>query len=100
MENSQQIIEKMKFGDVDIIEQNIESDVPILVLNAIIFGTQKRIKSEAFISGLKSAVENHEILMGKKINDFAIAALHILNEKKYVGSNEVINELIKSKMNY
>ena len=84
---------------VDEIRNGIKSQLPIVVMNAIITGAENRIRDEQFIDGLRRQTENDTLLLNLRIGDFAIAALDVLGVEEYSGSNKTILELIKGQFN-
>ena len=57
------------------------------------------IDSPSFISGLEKAAQNQTVLMGHRVNEFAVAALDILGKQKYIGTQQSIKDMIQFKMN-
>lgn len=97
MEKVQKTIDEMHAGNTAAIINNISADVPFIVLHAIMAGTKLGLKEPTFIEGVRSAEENENVLLGLPISKVATASLHLLNDKKYNGSDAVIKELIESK---
>lgn len=90
-------VEKMEKGDIDTIISCVYSDIPILVLNAIIFGGQHRIKDASFIRRLKEDLIFSDItFFGKKLSDFVEVTLDLLDVQKYKGNDDYIKELINT----
>ena len=99
MNKIQEMIDTMKTGNIQVIEECVHSEKAILVVNAIIFGMQQKIDSPSFISGLEKAAQNQTVLMGHRVNEFAVAALDILGKQKYIGTQQSIKDMIQFKMN-
>lgn len=99
MSKIQETIDVMKAGNIQVIEECVNSEKAILIVNAIIFGTQQKINSPNFVSGLEKATQNQTVLMGHQVNEFAVAALDILGKQKYTGTKQSIKDMIKFKMN-
>ena len=92
-------INAMYKGDRETILKGISSKTQIMVVNAVIAGTQQGITDTVFVDELKKLVSNTEIiLMGVPISNIAIAALDILGITKYDGDDEYIQSLITSKL--
>ena len=97
MEDIQKLIDEMHSGNTDAIIKNISAEVPFFVLHAIMAGTKNGLKDAAFIEGVRMAEANDAVLLGIPVSKIATASLHLLNEKKYNGSDAVIKQLIESK---
>jgi len=98
MTKAQMRIDDMHKGNVDAIVSGISSPVPIVVLNAILAGTQHHLLNAAFVEGVKRASESDETLLGVPLKSFAAASLHLLGEKKYSGKDSAILTMIDSKL--
>lgn len=99
MESVQKLIDEMHSGNTDVIINNISAEVPFVVLHAIMAGTKLGLKESTFIEGVRSAEKNENVLLGLPVSKVAVASLHLLNDKKYSGSDAVIKQLIESKLN-
>lgn len=98
MTKVQMKINDMHNGNIDAIMNGISSPVPIVVLNAILAGTQRNLHNAAFVDGVKKASQNNETILGIPIKAFAAASLHLLDEEKYSGKDTVILTMINSKL--
>lgn len=99
--DTQEIINKMSSGNFEAILYGAHSNIPILNLNAIIFGTKYLLKDTDFINIIKSSFLNSNItFFGVEIKKIATASLHLLGVKKYTGEDHFIKELIDSKFNF
>ena len=87
-------IKKMLGGDVSEILNGIVSDIPILVMNAIIGGAENRVKDRRFIDSLKEQKSNDIELLHIRIGDVAIAALDVLGIEKYTGDDQAVKDII------
>lgn len=95
--NINEVIEMMKENNLDAIIFGAESDLPILNLNAVIFGTQNRISSEKYISLLKDKFLKSDIsFFGMPFSKIVTAALDVLGVEKYAGNDDSIIRLINS----
>lgn len=99
MENVQKLIDDMHGGNTDAIINNISSEVPFVVLHAIMSGTKSGLKEPAFLEGVRSAEASDASLLGIPVSKVATASLHLLDVKKYDGSDIVVKQLIESKFN-
>lgn len=91
------LIDEMRNNNLEAIIYGIQSEVPILNLNAIIFGTKFNVTNLEFINRIKDELVNSKVtLFGVELNNYAIASLHLLGVKKYEGNNETIKRIIKS----
>lgn len=87
----QKMIVLMEQNDVNAILCGIHSTLPILNLNAIIFGTKFKIKNPDFISEMKNnLIKSNVKFFGTKLSSFVIASLHILGIQKYSGNDTFI----------
>ena len=91
---TQMKINAMHKGDVNIIKDCIVSNSPILLLNAIMAGTKRKLHDDNFIKGVKDAENSDETLMGIPLKKVAAASLHLLGVKKYSGNDETIKTMI------
>jgi hypothetical protein len=99
MSKAQHMIDAMKAGNIQVIQECIHSEKAILIVNAIIFGVQQELDSPSFISGVEKAAQNQTVLMGHRVSEFAVAALDILGKQKYTGTQQSIKDMIQFKMN-
>jgi len=88
--NVQDRINMMTDGDEEEIVRSVSSQNPLLVINAILQGTKRRIQDERYIEGLKSACNNSKIVAGVSVADLATGALDVLEIQKYTGDDEAI----------
>lgn len=101
MSNIQNKIDLMYSGDTEEIVSNVNSDIPILVANAIIAGTKKCLKNSVFLDAIQNKVTNSDItFFGMPLSDIAIASLDILGINKYKGNDDNILKLIHSGFNF
>lgn len=100
MKEEQQAIDNMYKGDIEAIKENITSDVPILVMNAIISGVKIGLKDEKYIEKLEMNRLNKSVLMGVCLGSVAQAAVCILTGKPYLGNDSSIKSLIKSNFEF
>lgn len=98
--NNDVLIEKMRNGDEAIITSCVFSETPIIALNSIMFGTINGVMNKDFISEVEKLTDSDVTFLGNPLSAFAIAALHILDIKKYTGNDEFIINLINSKMEF
>ena len=91
------LIDEMHNGNRELIIENISSQIPMLVLNAIVAGTKLAIQTPAFLDGLKAAEKSEVVLLGIPLSNFATAALHLLGRRKYEGNDPIIVSMIKSR---
>ncbi len=100
-DNIQNLINKMAQNDGTAILIGAKSDKPILNLNAVIFGTKFKCKSQDFIDVLKTKLFNSDkSFMGTPLKVFVTAALDILEVKKYNGNDAEIRKLINSNFDF
>ena len=97
MTKVQMKINDMHKGNVDAIMSGISSLVPIVVLNAIVAGTQYNLRNAAFVDGVKQASESDVTLLGVPLKSFAAASLHLLGEEKYSGKDGMVLTMIDNK---
>ena len=90
------MIDAMHKGDKDIIVKCIMSSNPLLQLNAIWAGTKTGLHDDIFIEGVKNAEASNEILLGCPIRKFATASLHLLEIRKYSGTDAQIKSMIRA----
>lgn len=100
MKEEQQAIDNMYKGDIEAIKENITSDVPILVMNAIISGVKIGLKDEKYIEKFEMNRLNKSVLMGVCLGSVAQAAVCILTGKPYLGNDSSIKSLIKSNFEF
>ena len=88
---------EMVDNNVSALMEGINSNIPILNLNAIIFGTRYKFNNDDFINTIKERfVDSNIKFFGTELKCFAIASLHLLNVQKYVGTDRTILRLIES----
>lgn len=93
-------IDEMSNGNVESIISGIYSDSSYTVLNAIIAGTKNNVSDKKFIEGVKKAVDDETTFLGIPLYKFAIASLHCLGVKMYIGSDKTIKEMIGTKFQF
>lgn len=98
MSNKQTIINQIVSGNEKAIIAGIRSDSPIIALNAIMSGTRCGIANSDFVDGVRDiSTKSSDVIMDIPLRKFAIAALHILENKKYSGDDTIIKALIESR---
>jgi len=98
MSEIQNMINTMHKGNIEAITKGVASRVPIVALNAIVAGTNYKVRDNAFIEGVWKATESDESVLGVPLNAFAAASLHLLGEKKYSGKDTIIIAMIDTKL--
>ncbi len=76
------------------IVNDMKSDTPGVVMQAMLSGTDKRIADERFISEVKKHKNDNTCLLNVPIGYVAKAALDVLGVEKYAGNNEYIINMI------
>ncbi len=89
-------IKSMYDGDYEAIIAGIQSETPILVMNAIIAGVQHNVQDKKYVEGLRKEKENDIELLNVQIKDVAIAGLDILGIEKYMGNDVRIKKYIST----
>ena len=98
--NIEEEIKKMSENNYELIISGAQSDIPILNLNAVLFGAKFRLRSPEFISILEDRLINSDCtFFGMPLYNFVCAALDVLDVKKYEGNDDHIVRLIKADMN-
>ena len=100
MTKTQMMINEMYKGNVQKIMEGIDSNTPILVLNAIVAGTNRKMTREAFLAGVERATESDIVLLGVPLKSFAEASLHLLERKKYAGEDPVVIAMIENGLRF
>ena len=73
-------INKMENGDIDTIIACANSKIPILVLNAVIFGGKHQVRNKSFIQKLKEdLLFSHITFFGKEFTDYVKNTLDLLD---------------------
>ncbi len=99
--DTQELINKMASGDEPSIIIGVDSDVPVLNLNAVLFGAKYKIKNPNFINTIRNKLlYSEDSFFGIKLSDYVQAALHVLGVQKYVGYDYFINRLIESNFDF
>jgi hypothetical protein len=96
--DTQTLINAMHRGDNNAILNGISSPVPVVVLNAIIAGTQRNLRDTTFIDGVKKAGTSHETLLGIPVKSVAAASLHLLDVQEYSGNDSMVLAMIDSRL--
>lgn len=97
----QNVINRMADHDTKAIIYGISSDIAILNLNAVIFGTKFKMKDSEFVETMKNTLINSETkFFGIELNKFVLASLHLLQVQEYVGDDETVNRIIKSNFDF
>ena len=99
MTNIQLQIDDMHNGNVVAIVKGVFSPAPIVVMNAILAGTQHNLHDTGFVDGVRRAVESNEILLNIPLRSVAIASLHLLGIEQYCGQDNMIWSMINNKLN-
>lgn len=73
----------------------IKSGKPILVMQAILLGIEKKITDKSFIQEIKKYKDDETQLLNVPLGYVATAALDVLEEEAYSGDNEYILNMIK-----
>ena len=89
-------IKRMLDGNLEEIRKGMISDIPIIVMNAIVGGAENRITDPQYIKELVKQKENETELLHVRIGDVATAALDVLGVEHYNGDKNTILELIKT----
>ena len=93
----QNLIDRMSQNDTEAILLGAKSNIPILNLNSILFGTKFKITEEEFLEVLKTKLLNSDdSFMGTPLKIFAVASLDVLGVQKYTGKDAEICNLINS----
>lgn len=79
---------------IEKIVEDMKSNVPCVVMQAMLLGIDKKITDKRFIDAIKEHKNNRICLLNVPINYVAIAALDILGEEKYNGSDVYIMNMI------
>ena len=96
-----EMLQKMKNGDIGAIMEAANSNNPFWQLHSIINGTRIGLKSDEYIELIKNEFMHSEAkFLGMRMSYFAEAALDILGIEKYTGEDSTVKNLIKSKMNF
>lgn len=95
------LIERMSVNDTEAILLGAQSDIPILNLNAAIFGAKFKCTAPEFIEALKTKMlYSDSTFMGTPLASFAVAALDVLRIQKYRRTDKFICELISSNFDF
>lgn len=73
----------------------IKSGKPIFVMQAILTGIEAEITDKTFIEEIEKNKENETRLLNVPIGYVATAALDVLGNETYMGSNEYILKMIR-----
>lgn len=73
----------------------IKSGKPIFVMQAILTGIEAEITDKTFIEEIENNKENETRLLNVPIGYVATAALDVLGNETYMGSNEHILKMIR-----
>ena len=95
----QQTIDKMKSGNIAEIKRCISSEIPILIMNSLIYGVKNNFVDNDYIDKVKQLCSDNTTLMGFRIGSIAEAALSILTRKEYNGDDLVTKSLIENSFN-
>ena len=97
MQTMQQKIDEMYSGNTEAIIAGVHSKNDYILMNALLSGAKLKIKADDFVDGVEKARNSEIVLMGFPIKSVAEAAYHFLTDRKYNGSDPVVETLIKSK---
>lgn len=81
---------------IERIIEDIKSDTPGRVMQAILSGIEKKITDERFIDAVKEHKNDEICLLNVPIGYVAKAALDVLGVEKYNGKNEYIVGMINT----
>ncbi len=96
-----EMIHKMTQNDHDAIISGIHSDIPILNLNAIIYGTRYKYNDPEFIDTMKLRFADSKItFFGMELSEFVSASLHLLGVQEYAGDDLLVKNLIRSQFDF
>ena len=96
--NVQQRIDEMKNGNISEIKRSISSEIPILIMNSLIFGANNVVDDD-YIKKVKTMCSDDTALMGFQISSVAKAVLCVLTGTKYSGDDLVTTSLIINNFN-
>ncbi len=100
IDDVQYIIDRMKEGHVEAFLYGMDSDIPILNLNAVNFGTKYHCQRKEFIDRLKKLTDSNITFFGNEMKQFAVAALDVLGVQTYTGNDAFIKKLITSQFQF
>ncbi len=75
---------------------DIQSNIPAVVMQAIISGIDNRVTDESFIDAIKKHKDDETCLLNVPISYVAKAALDVLGAETYNGKNEQIKNMINA----
>jgi len=93
----QKMIDEMYCGKTDAVIAGVSSDNEYLVMNAILSGARHKIRDERFLKGIDKARTSEVVLLGFPLKSVAEAAYYFLTEKVYVGTDPIVDVLLKNK---
>ena len=99
MQTMQQKIDEMYSGNTEAIIAGVHSKNDYILMNAILIGAKLKIKAENFVAGVEKARTNEIVLLGFPLKSVAEAAYHFLTDRKYNGSDPIVETLIKNEFN-
>ena len=91
-------IDAMHNGSVAAIVKGVSSSVPLVVMNAILAGTEQDLHDTAFIDGVRRAGESSAILLNIPLRSVAAASLHLLGAEQYRGQDSMIWSMIHNRL--
>lgn len=94
MKSNQEVINEIIKGDITEIISGIKSDNPIVVANAIIYGTKFNLNDLEFNERLKYLKNSDEEVLNIPIKSLANASLSLLGIEKYTGDDAFTLRLI------
>lgn len=96
-----EIIKLMEANNIEAIIFGAKSDLPILNLNAVLYGAKYKVSSEKFISLLKEKlIKSEASFFGVPLSSYIVAALDVLGVEKYSGDDNLIIRLVDSNFNF
>lgn len=94
-EQIQSEIDKMKNGEKNVVIDSICSGIPILQINAILFGVKHGIDDPIFLKTLSELTDSDVNVFGVSMSECAKAACDVLNVIPYRGSEERVIRIIE-----
>ena len=89
----------MKNGNISEIKRSISSEIPILIMNSLIFGAKNNVVDDDYIKKVKTMCSDDTALMGFRIISVAKAVLSVLTGTKYSRDDLVTTSLIINNFN-
>ncbi len=98
--NTQELISEMQSQNYDAILYCIKAKLPILNLNAVVFGARYKYKSDDFLRSLVLLESSPHSFFGMPMSSFVLAALDVLDVRHYDGDDEFIKRIIQSQFQF